>query len=94
MMIGLEYRLDELHDEAQRRALIDDILAHYADDYGLGAFLRAVETAIGEASDTARAYIKELEDKVADLEDEVSGLCDSVAELRSDADYWRERAGE
>ena len=93
-MIALQYRLHELHDDKTRRALIDDMLTHYAADPDLVAFLRAVDGAIGAASDDAQEDIKRMEDEAEYLQDEIYALEATVAELRTDLDYWKERAAD
>jgi predicted nuclease with TOPRIM domain len=93
-MIALQYRLHELYDDKTRRALIDDMLTHYAADSDLVAFLRAADAAIGAASDDAQEDIKRLEEEVSCLKDERNDLETTVAELRDDLEYWQGRAGE
>ena len=93
-MIALKYRLHELHDHGQRRALIDDMLTHYAADPDLVAFLRAADAAIGAASDDAQEEIKRLEEDIECLIDERNDLETTVAELRTDLEYWKERAAD
>lgn len=91
-MIALQYRLHELHDHGQRRALIDAMIDHYAADPDLVAFLRAADAAIGATSDDAQEGIKRLEDEAEYLQDEIYALEATVAELRTDLEYWKERA--
>lgn len=93
-MIALQYRLHELHDDKTRRALIDDMLTHYAADPDLVAFLRAVDGAVGAASDEAQEEIKRLEEDIECLIDERNDLETTVAELRTDLEYWKERAAD
>jgi hypothetical protein len=93
-MIALQYRLHELYDDKTRRALIDDMLTHYAADPDLVAFLRAVDGAVGAASDDAQEDIKRLEDEAEYLQDEIYALEATVAELRTDLEYWKERAAD
>ena len=93
-MIALQYRLHELYDDKTRRALIDDMIDHYAADPDLVAFLRAVDGAVGAASEEAQEEMQRLEEEIECLKDERNDLETTVAELRSDLDYWQERAGE
>ena len=93
-MIALEYRLHELHDRGQRRALIDDMLTHYAADPDLVAFLRAADAAIGATSEESQEDIKRMEDEAEYLQDEIYALEATVAELRADLEYWKERAAD
>ncbi len=93
-MIALQYRLHELHDDKTRRALIDDMLTHYAADPDLVAFLRAIDGAVGAASDEAQEEIKRLEEDIECLIDERNDLETTVAELRTDLEYWKERAAD
>ena len=93
-MIALQYRLHELHDHGQRRALIDDMLTHYAADPDLVAFLRAADAAIGATSDDAQEDIKRLEEENECLKDELNDLETTVSELRTDLEYWKERAAD
>ncbi len=93
-MIALQYRLDELYDDKTRRALIDDMLTHYAADPDLVAFLRAIDGAVGAASDEAQEEIKRLEEDIECLIDERNDLETTVAELRTDLEYWKERAAD
>ena len=93
-MIALQYRLHELYDDRMRRALIDQMIDHYAADPDLVAFLRAVDNAVGAPSEEAQEDIKRLEedydylqDKLADLEEEArklrAELSDAQDELNS-----------
>jgi len=93
-MIALQYRLNELYDDKTRRALIDDMLTHYAADPDLVAFLRAVDNAVGAASEEAQEEIQRLEDEAEYLKDEVYALEATVSELRTDLEYWKERAAD
>lgn len=93
-MIALQYRLHELYDDKTRRALIDDMIDHYAADSDLVAFLRAADAAIGATSEEAQEDIKRLEEEVECLKDERNDLETTVAELRDDLEYWQGRAGE
>lgn len=93
-MIALQYRLHELYDDKTRRALIDDMIDHYAADPDLVAFLRAADAAIGATSDDAQEDIKRLEEEVECLKDERNDLETTVAELRTDLEYWKERAAD
>lgn len=93
-MIALQYRLHELYDDKTRRALIDDMIDHYAADADLVAFLRAADAAIGATSDDAQEDIKRLEEEVECLKDERNDLETTVAELRTDLEYWKERAAD
>lgn len=92
-MIALQYRLHELYDDKTRRALIDAMIDHYAADADLVAFLRAVDNAVGAASEEAQEDIKRLEEEVECLKDERNDLETTVAELRDDLEYWQGRAG-
>lgn len=91
-MIALQYRLHELYDDKTRRALIDAMIDHYAADADLVAFLRAVDNAVGAASEEAQEDIKRLEEEVECLKDERNDLETTVAELRTDLEYWKGRA--
>jgi len=93
-MIALQYRLHELHDDKTRRALIDDMLTHYAADPDLVAFLRAVDGAVGAVSEESQEDIKRMEDEAEYLQDEIYALEATVAELRTDLEYWKERAAD
>lgn len=93
-MIALQYRLTELYDDKTRRALIDDMLTHYAADPDLVAFLRAVDGAVGAASEESQEDIKRMEDEAEYLQDEIYALEATVAELRTDLEYWKERAAD
>ena len=93
-MIALQYRLDELYDDKTRRALIDDMLTHYAADPDLVAFLRAADAAIGATSDDAQEEMQRLEEEIECLKDERNDLETTVAELRTDLEYWKERAAD
>ena len=93
-MIALQYRLHELYDDKTRRALIDDMLTHYAADPDLVAFLSAVDGAVGAASEEPQEDIKRMEDEAEYLQDEIYALEATVAELRSDLEYWKERAAD
>lgn len=93
-MIALKYRLHELYDDKTRRALIDDMLTHYAADPDLVAFLRAADAAIGATSDDAQEEMQRLEEEVECLKDERNDLETTVSELRTDLEYWKERAAD
>ena len=93
-MIALQYRLHELYDDKTRRALIDAMIDHYAADADLVAFLRAADAAIGATSDDAQEDIKRLEEEVECLKDERNDLETTVSELRTDLEYWKERAAD
>ena len=93
-MIALQYRLHELYDDKTRRALIDDMLTHYAADPDLVAFLRAADAAIGATSDDAQEEMQRLEEEVECLKDERNDLETTVSELRTDLEYWKERAAD
>lgn len=93
-MIALQYRLHELYDDKTRRALIDDMIDHYAADPDLVAFLRAADAAIGATSDDAQEEMQRLEEEVECLKDERNDLETTVAELRTDLEYWKERAAD
>lgn len=93
-MIALQYRLHELYDDKTRRALIDAMIDHYAADPDLVAFLRAADAAIGATSDDAQEDIKRLEEEVECLKDERNDLETTVSELRTDLEYWKERAAD
>ena len=86
-MIALQYRLHELYDDRMRRALIDALIDHYAADADLVAFLRAVDDAVGAASEELH---EELKDEIEGLKDERDDLETTVAELRADLEYWKE----
>lgn len=91
-MIALQYRLHELYDDKTRRALIDDMLTHYAADPDLVAFLRAVDNAVGAASDDAQEEIDELRAELSGAQDEMNAMEITIDELRADLDYWKGRA--
>lgn len=93
-MIALQYRLHELYDDKTRRALIDDMIDHYAADPDLVAFLRAADAAIGATSDDAQEEMQRLEEEVECLKDERNDLETTVSELRTDLEYWKERAAD
>lgn len=93
-MIALQYRLHELYDDKTRRALIDDMLTHYAADADLVAFLRAVDGAVGAASEESQEEMQRMEDEAEYLQDEIYALEATVAELRTDLEYWKERAAD
>jgi chromosome segregation ATPase len=93
-MIALQYRLHELYDDKTRRALIDDMLTHYAADPDLVTFLRAADAAIGATSDDAQEEMQRLEEEIECLKDERNDLETTVAELRTDLEYWKERAAD
>jgi cell division protein FtsB len=93
-MIALQYRLHELYDDKTRRALIDDMLTHYAADADLVAFLRAVGGAVGAASEESQEEMQRLEEEIECLTDERNDLETTVAELRTDLEYWKERAAD
>lgn len=91
-MIALQYRLHELYDDKTRRALIDDMLTHYAADPDLVAFLRAADAAIGATSDDAQEEIDELRAELSGAQDEMNAMEITIDELRADLDYWKGRA--
>lgn len=93
-MIALQYRLHELYDDKTRRALIDDMMTHYAADPDLVAFLRAADAAIGATSDDAQEEMQRLEEEIECLIDERDDLETTVSELRTDLEYWKERAAD
>lgn len=93
-MIALQYRLHELYDDKTRRALIDAMIDHYAADADLVAFLRAVDNAVGAANEEAQEEIKRLEEDIECLIDERNDLETTVSELRTDLEYWKERAAD
>lgn len=93
-MIALQYRLHELYDDKTRRALIDDMIDHYAADPDLVAFLRAADAAIGATSDDAQEEMQKLEEEIECLKDERNDLETTVSELRTDLEYWKERAAD
>ena len=93
-MIALQYRLHELYDDKTRRALIDDMLTHYAADPDLVAFLCAVDGAVGAASEESQEDIKTMEDEAEYLQDEIYALEATVTKLRTDLEYWKERAAD
>ena len=83
-MIALQYRLHELYDDKTRRALIDDMLTHYAADPDLVAFLRAVDNAVGAASEEAQKEMDQLSDEIGSLHDQLSDLEEEARKLRSE----------
>ena len=91
-MIALQYRLHELYDDKTRRALIDQMIDHYAADADLVAFLRAVDNAVGAASEEAQEEIDELRSELSGAQDEMNAMEITIDELRSDLDYWKGRA--
>lgn len=83
-MIALQYRLHELYDDRMRRALIDQMIDHYAADADLVAFLRAVDDAVGAPSEEAQEDIKRLEEDYDYLQDKLADLEEEIDELRSE----------
>lgn len=91
-MVTLEYRLHELQDAAQRRALIDDMIEHYKADSQLVAFLCAVDDALSAAEEEYSEDMQELRQQVRDLQNECADLDTTADELRVDVAYWQEQA--
>jgi FtsZ-binding cell division protein ZapB len=86
----LEYRLMEIHDRAQRRALFDDLAADYPD---LRSLLTAINTAMDATDAATQEEIDELKDEVRYLQDDLEDERRTNEELRDDVDYWKAQAG-
>jgi chromosome segregation ATPase len=86
----LEYRLMEIHDRAQRRALFDDLAADYPD---LRSFLTVIDAAMDETDAAAQEEIDSLKNEVRSLEDDLEDERRTNEELRDDVDYWKAQAG-
>lgn len=83
-MIALQYRLHELYDDKTRRALIDQMIDHYAADADLVAFLRAADAAIGATSEEAQEEMDQLSDEIGSLHDQLADLEEEARKLREE----------
>ena len=88
-MQWLEYRLLELYDDGQRRALFADMADAYPD---LRAFLAAVDDALKAEHDEAVEECRRLEDVIDDLQEDLAAAEAANDELRADVEYWKEQA--
>ena len=89
MMLFLTYRLEELSDAGQRRALFADMDAHF-EDPALAAFLDRVDGLLIEGSDELAAKIEEQEEAIESLTEDKAALEAANEELMSDRDYYKE----
>jgi ADP-heptose:LPS heptosyltransferase len=88
-MQWLEYRLNEIYDNAQRRALFSDLADAYPD---LRAFFAAVDGALEAEHDDAVKECEYLQSVVEDLEEDLAQAQAANDELRADVEYWKEQA--
>lgn len=85
----LDYRLPELHDDAQRRALFSDLAAHF-DHPAMTNFLTAVDSALREAEADTLAEIAALKEEREGLQEDLAAAQEANDELRYDVNYYRE----
>jgi hypothetical protein len=83
----LPYRLSEIYDDKSRKALFEDVIAHFGDPS-----LTALLWAIDGAMQTDPATISDLKEEIRALESEVEDMAASLEEQREDAAYWRSQA--
>jgi hypothetical protein len=83
----LPYRLSEIHDDKDRKALFEDVIAHFGDP-NLTALLWAIDGAMQADPET----ISDLKDEIATLESELEDMAASLEGQREDAAYWRSQA--
>ena len=88
-MLFLTYRLEELSDAGQRRALFADMNAHF-EDPALATFLDRVDGLLIEGSDELAAKIEEQEEAIESLTEDKTALEAANEELMSDRDYYKE----
>lgn len=92
-MTLLTYRVDDLHDEAQRRALFRDMLDAFTDHHAaafMARFLDAVDGALLERDATAKEDVQALREEIRGLADDLAAEREANDELRSDVHYYRE----
>lgn len=83
------YRLPELHDAAQRRALFDDMAAHFNHPV-MTNFLAAVDSALREAEADTLDEIAALKEERDGLQEDLAAAREANDELRYDVNYYRE----
>ena len=83
------YRLPELHDAAQRRALFADLAAHFNHPV-MARFLDMVDGALTLADEDVQAEIESLKDEIAGLQEDLAAEREANDELRYDVNYYRE----
>ena len=88
-MLLLTYRLHELEDAGQRRALFDDMTAHF-EDAPFGRFLDRIDALLIEGNDELRHRIEEQEEAIESLTEDKAALEAANEELMSDRDYYKE----
>lgn len=83
----LPYRLSEIHDDKDRKALFEDVIAHF-NDPNLTALLWAIDGAMTGDPET----IADLKEEILCLTGEVRDMEEALQEQRDDAAYWRSQA--
>lgn len=83
----LPYRLSEIYDAKERKALFEDVIHHIGDPS-----LTALLWAIDEAMLADPADIADLQSKIAVLEEQAEDMAAALEEQREDATYWRDQA--
>jgi hypothetical protein len=88
MMLLLTYRLEELSDAGQRRALFADMNAHF-EDPALATFFDRIDGLLIEGSDSLVAKIDEQAETIESLTEDKAALEAAHDELYSDRDYYK-----
>ena len=83
----LPYRLSEIYDDKDRKALFEDVIAHYSDP-DLTALLWAIDGAMQEDP----AATADLKDEIRTLKSELEDMAAALEEQREDAAYWGSQA--
>ena len=83
----LPYRLSEIYDDKSRKALFEDVAAHFGDP-NLTALLWAIDGAMQADPET----ITDLKEEIRSLESQVEDMAAALEEQREDAAYWRSQA--
>ena len=87
----LPYRLSELYDTAQRRALFSDLAAHFGNPV-MRDFLAAVDAAISEVEADIQEELDKLKTEIDGLQDDLEAEKAANDELRYDVNYYRQEA--
>lgn len=85
----INYRLEEIHDDAQRKHLFRDLEESYP---ALRLFLTAVDVALTYGSEEHREALAELQAELEGVREDLYIQEATNDDLRSDLAYWREQA--
>jgi hypothetical protein len=83
----LPYRLSEIYDDKDRKALFEDVISNF-NDPNLTALLWAIDGAMTADPET----IADLNDEIRTLKSELEDMAAALEEQREDAAYWRSQA--